>query len=264
MQRDQERLVRFTLTGIEPKVTLTHGYDIINDFPVHIHRTFCLNINESGLCILHIRGADYKVSPNNVVIIPPFEPHSIDYAGARTRTYKVVSFQSHELGNWYFPKLIVHDKAMFEQLRQLHIIAEYAYSKERIEKLLTNIQKCLRQYAVPFNLSTLSPNENVIQAKQFIEQHCMEDITLKDIAMHACLSAYHFNRIFHRHIGMSPYAYLSFNRIKKSQELLPGEPSLTRLAYRASFFDQSHFSKSFKKHVGVSPGRYLSKVIEQK
>ena len=116
MQRDQERLVRFTLTGIEPKVTLTHGYDIINDFPVHIHRTFCLNINESGLCILHIRGADYKVSPNNVVIIPPFEPHSIDYAGARTRTYKVVSFQSHELGNWYFPKLIVHDKAMFEHL----------------------------------------------------------------------------------------------------------------------------------------------------
>jgi AraC-like DNA-binding protein len=81
----------------------------------------------------------------------------------------------------------------------------------------------------------------------------------------ACLSEFHFNRLFHKQFGLSPYAYYLVCKLKISQNILMEQKSVTGTAFDIGFFDQSHFTRLFKKHVGVTPGKYLrdNRIYEQ-
>ena len=79
-------------------------------------------------------------------------------------------------------------------------------------------------------------------------------ITIDDMAKVACISKYHFSRLFKESTGQSPYKYLSQYRIDKAKDLLISTNlSVNEIALRVGFDDMSSFIYLFKQHMHVSP-----------
>lgn len=47
MKNEQEKIIHFRIVNMQG-ISVTHGYNISNAFPVHFHSTFTLGIVEQG------------------------------------------------------------------------------------------------------------------------------------------------------------------------------------------------------------------------
>lgn len=101
-----------------------------------------------------------------------------------------------------------------------------------------------------------SPSASIQQVLQFMQQHCVEPLSLSQLAVIAGLGVLQFAALFRREVGMPPYRYLSHLRVRVAKALLEqGMPTAT-VAAEAGFFDQPHLYRHFKRHCGVTPGQY--------
>ena len=80
-------------------------------------------------------------------------------------------------------------------------------------------------------------------------------ISIDFLASKACLSRKQFERIFLKHIGISPKQFLKIirfqNAIYLKQSLV--DINMTELAYEAGFYDQPHFINEIKELTGQTP-----------
>jgi AraC family transcriptional regulator len=89
---------------------------------------------------------------------------------------------------------------------------------------------------------------------EYIHAHLSSELTLAGMARVACLSPYHFSRAFRKSTGISPHQYVLRTRVEKAKHLLrASDLSLSEIAFRVGFFDQSHLARHFKRRYGVSP-----------
>ena len=96
------------------------------------------------------------------------------------------------------------------------------------------------------------------EIRKLLESHFDKRITLERIGRAFGLSSFQVLRLFQRHHGISPFAYLGRIRIERAVEmLLDGEP-IAGVAVAVGFVDQSHMTKHFKRHYGVTPVKYRS------
>lgn len=94
----------------------------------------------------------------------------------------------------------------------------------------------------------------VLRAKEWMQDQWQAELTLNDIARHACLSPYHFHRSFREAFGESPMKWLRRLKLQKAKTMLEtGGVSVTRAAYDCGFADVFSFSKAFRREMGVSP-----------
>lgn len=91
----------------------------------------------------------------------------------------------------------------------------------------------------------------------YIEDNLTGDVSVKDLASVACLSPYHFARLFRAAVGMAPHAYLSKRRLALAKRLLSqSDCPLAEIALTCGFSSQSNFAKAFKGSTGKAPGAY--------
>jgi AraC family transcriptional regulator len=90
-----------------------------------------------------------------------------------------------------------------------------------------------------------------------VEARFAEDISLGDLAAKACLSQFHFARMFRQATGFSPHGYVSHRRVQEAQKKLKLRcSSLLEIALDTGFGSQSNFNRVFLKACGVTPGQY--------
>lgn len=85
-------------------------------------------------------------------------------------------------------------------------------------------------------------------------------ITVKELANAACLSPKQHERVFKQLVGLSPKQYLKVIRFQHTlfeHEQHPSE-SLTQLAYRCGYYDQSHMINDFRELSGITPRQYFT------
>lgn len=91
----------------------------------------------------------------------------------------------------------------------------------------------------------------------YVSTHLSDGISLEQLAAVACISRFHFARLFRLRTGMSPMQYVKRERIELAKYLLACQGvSISSIAVALGFFDQSHFTRVFRKVTGVSPGHY--------
>lgn len=91
----------------------------------------------------------------------------------------------------------------------------------------------------------------------YIEARLGEVLSLDDLAGEACLSPFHFARLFRQATGLAPYQYLTERRIASAQQLiLSGGASLAEVALDSGFGSQANFCRAFRKATGISPTAY--------
>jgi AraC-like DNA-binding protein len=104
----------------------------------------------------------------------------------------------------------------------------------------------------------------VMRSKKFIDRHCAHPVTLDEMAAQACLSKFHFLRVFKQYYGRTPHQYLVSVRIARAKELLAQGASLKEACYCSGFESVSSFGGLFRKQAGLSPYAYRQRILLQK
>ena len=96
----------------------------------------------------------------------------------------------------------------------------------------------------------------------FMEARLADDISLGDLASEACLSPFHFSRLFRDATGLSPHQYLIGRRIWAAQKMLSSaQSSLAEIALDTGFGSQANFTRAFRKVTGFTPGKYREQCL---
>jgi len=99
----------------------------------------------------------------------------------------------------------------------------------------------------------------VTEALRHIEAHAEEKIALTELARDAATSPYHFLRVFHQVVGMTPHQFVLRTRLHRAaMRLRRTQDSVTDIALDVGFNDLSTFNRTFKRAMGVSPSRFRS------
>src|SRR5437762_3409347 len=98
---------------------------------------------------------------------------------------------------------------------------------------------------------------NMTRARQFIEDHQAEPLSLGRIAQVANISRHYFCKMFKKATGINFTDYLSRVRVEKSKALLLNPNSrISEAAFACGFQSMTNFNREFKRIVGRSPTQF--------
>src|SRR2546429_9854243 len=116
--------------------------------------------------------------------------------------------------------------------------------------------------------NVVSPNgtdvqERLRRARRFIDECYDLPLDLNEISQQACLSRYHFLRLFREAFATTPHQYLMRRRIEKAKELLRSRRlSVTDVCFEVGFQSPGSFSTLFRKCVGAAPINYREREMQ--
>ena len=126
------------------------------------------------------------------------------------------------------------------------------WGKEIIRKMIENIRGNYE----------FSENSVINKAKEYINNHYNEDITLSGVANYVFLSSAYFSRLFKKHCSENFSDYLMRVRISKAAYLLENTSmKVYEIAEKVGFKTLKYFYKNFKENMGVSPSEYRISIL---
>lgn len=94
-----------------------------------------------------------------------------------------------------------------------------------------------------------------------MEHNAASDIQLKDIALHANLSQYHFHRVFKSLTGDTTKDFLTRLRLEKAAlKLKHSQDSIGQIALDCGYQNHETFTRAFKEYSGLAPVDYRSSI----
>lgn len=94
-------------------------------------------------------------------------------------------------------------------------------------------------------------------AKEFMNTHFSNDISLQEVAVNSCISPFHFSRLFKKSTSFSPHQYLQQVRLKHAELLLRNSKlPVTDIAYASGFSSAAYFATAFKQQYKANPLQY--------
>lgn len=259
-----------------PDLQLLRASFLTRSFPRHSHEGYGVGVIEQGALGFEYRGEHLVAPPGRINTVNPDEVHTGQAATSAGWTYRMFYFSPQFLARMaedisgrprplpFFTAGVIADPALAALLRHTHLRCCEARS-ERLETdalLLRLFAGLLARHSYePLPTGRIGPEHDAVRrAKDYLHQHHGEPLSLDAVARAACLSPYHFIRVFARHTGLTPHAWLMQLRARKAAELLRLGLPLAQTAQQAGFADQSHLSKVFKRLHGVSPGQFRNSV----
>jgi AraC-like DNA-binding protein len=93
----------------------------------------------------------------------------------------------------------------------------------------------------------------VDRARELIEAHYAEPLSLSAIARVAGMSVFHFARVFAELEGRPPHRFLTEVRLARAHARLRDGAGVTDTCYAVGFGSLSHFVTSFRRRYGTTP-----------
>jgi len=95
------------------------------------------------------------------------------------------------------------------------------------------------------------------RARDYLGACYSERVTLEKAARQACLSPFHFNRLFARAFGETPHEFVTHRRIEEAKKLLLSEnDSVTDICFAVGYESLGSFSTRFRSLTGLSPAAF--------
>lgn len=94
-------------------------------------------------------------------------------------------------------------------------------------------------------------------SRDFIAENFSKDVSLEDAAEVACISSFHFHRLFSNRFGMTPHEFKSQQRFDRAKKLLlEGNLSVSEIAFQLGYESPASFSTLFRRRFGMNPTEF--------
>ena len=105
---------------------------------------------------------------------------------------------------------------------------------------------------------SLSRDESAVQAAIARLRDADRAIPLARLAADAGYSPSHFQRLFTRHTGLSPAAFVRARKAERAADALTGEGSVTQAIYAAGYSAPSRFYEASRERLGMAPSAWVN------
>ena len=105
----------------------------------------------------------------------------------------------------------------------------------------------------------------VLKARDYIDKHKTEELSLADVAKAAGASVFHFCKVFHKSTGLKFTDYVARVRLEDARNrLLNPNLRVSEIAYDVGFQSLTHFNRTFKRVFGQSPTEFRERLSSSK
>ncbi len=183
-----------------------------------------------------------------------FTEAHVDYLGVTAFDVDPRLLQLHDLTYYQDEQLTKGLQSLFVNIHELNL-SDKVLLQERQQSLVLYLLQRYSQRKIKPVRGGLSPyiRRRVLD---YIAVHMGQDISLQNMADVACLSSYHFARMFRQSTGLSPYQFLLKLRMQTAAEKLRRGDSLMRVASDCGYDNHSRFSRAFRKTYGMTPSEF--------
>ena len=106
-------------------------------------------------------------------------------------------------------------------------------------------------------MAAVSPIRHLQRAKDLADARYADSLTVKDLAVAARLSPWHFSREFRQAFGESPHHYLLTRRLERAAALLrTTDRQVSDICFLVGLRSIGSFTTSFSRMFGKSPTAY--------
>ncbi|MGI6452103.1 MAG: helix-turn-helix transcriptional regulator [Syntrophomonadaceae bacterium] len=141
---------------------------------------------------------------------------------------------------------------------------ETVYQDITVFPILDDAKHVQYVVALLINRRVYRSKNEIEKAKEYIETHWLDRFDAGQIAKAACFSKAHFNKLFKKHTGITPYEYYINYKISKLKEILKESNLSIAQAFAACNWNYNgHSASLFRKRVGISPSEYQKKAREK-
>jgi AraC-like DNA-binding protein len=102
----------------------------------------------------------------------------------------------------------------------------------------------------------------VQKARDYIDKHKMESLSLGAVAKAAGASVFHFCKVFHKATGLKFTDYVARVRLEDARtKLLNPNRRISEVAYDVGFQSLTQFNRMFKRVFGQSPSEFRKRLV---
>ncbi|SMR77554.1 AraC family transcriptional regulator [Marinobacterium sediminicola] len=219
----------------------------------HSHDHHQLVLPLVGKLSLSIDAMDGEVAQHRAAIIPSGSGHG--YCATEYNRFLVADVpEGLAPALDKLPCFVDLDPALLHYIQFLHAQLQNGTESDftQHQMLLLLIQLLQERHG-----SQLKLDRRVLAAKQYLDDHFSQPLSLSDAAAVAHLSIRQLNDLFRRQVGMTPHQYLTELRMKEAWRLLEqSDLSIQRVADAVGYSSLSSFSDRFRVHFGKSPRHF--------
>lgn len=267
-KREWSRYYRFDEAN---SVEALHAHFVEHRYPRHVHHYFVVGLVESGAQSYSYRGSRHITPAGQIFLVNPDEPHTGEAATPEGYVYRTLYPRTDLLarvaedigtraGVPFLKGAVLNDPVLAALLSRFHkCLAGRSPWAERESLLLETLARLITRHADPQVTPRPVGKEHpaVRKAREYMETHFEDDVSLSTLAGLVSLSPYYFARAFESETGLPPHAYLEGVRIQKAREFLDRGDTIISAALSVGYSDQSHLTRRFKRFLGITPGQYI-------
>lgn len=102
-------------------------------------------------------------------------------------------------------------------------------------------------------------HELMSRAREYMQQHYAELVSLDDIAEALHVSGYYLSHVFSAESGFTLFSYLTNLRMERAASLLlEGDLNVSQVSRAVGYRSPNYFSKVFRKRYGCSPREFIA------
>lgn len=257
-------------------LTITFQHNVDKNADWHEHKTnthYTLWLVTSGNIVIEMNGNTLKAAAHDVILFYPGESYnahtdsencSFIFLFFQMGTANMIDvFQNRNASGLYSGKALNRQAKSFQN--------NYMKRKRTADNsILSSLSDFIQLLNTMFTAADFTPfkiskqtniSQEIIKTLIYINEHCTENISMKDLAKHTGMSEKYFISKFNYNAGISPKQYQIECRMQLAANMLINSPdTVAQISQHVGYPDQYSFSKAFHKYFGESPSAFRKRV----
>ena len=257
---------------------IEYAYTYDSEVPDNLHISHCHDHYEilfvvSGNGKYIVEGSSFNIRPSTLIVIRPFEYHSVILEATAVYERYCIKFSEHALVDEARALLmrLMQDSSVSGKYFPAAVLPHAVYSLFERFDLALSLSENERSVYVKMLLSELiillsaedgeamHHEEEELGARviRYLNENINRDVSLDKLAKRFFVSKYYLCRAFKKHNGITVHGYINFKRVMIAKQLIEGGETASGAAYRVGFGDYSSFYRAYVKIVGTAPTAVL-------
>ncbi|MEJ7823451.1 MAG: helix-turn-helix domain-containing protein [Chitinophagaceae bacterium] len=223
---------------------------------LNIHRNICYNINGHKVSVTGVKQENYLMLLNGRYQLPLHVQQKGDIDKV-TIVFKPLGL-NHFIKT-SFNEVARHPTQIFTAWNDINTppFLNRFFKEQDNNKRIAVLENYLLSFYEPF------PEYSFLN--EVLNMLCDFDreVSIEEVAKKFSLSSRTFNRVFKKHLGISPVSFRKIARFRHSvkNKLFKSKfDSLTKIGYDSNFYDQSYFNKVYKNLTQQNPRAFFDSV----